>query len=77
MRRGRDSNPRTVFTVNTLAGCPIRPLWHLSNSCCHNIQNSDIGQPNSISLAMLNPQTSLAPFCFKILAHSSIVVPVV
>ena len=29
-RRGRDSNPRAVFTANTLAGCPIRPLWHLS-----------------------------------------------
>ncbi|KUK49792.1 MAG: hypothetical protein XD75_0208 [Parcubacteria bacterium 33_209] len=29
-RRGRDLNPRAVFTANTLAGCPIRPLWHLS-----------------------------------------------
>ena len=30
LRRGRDSNPRAAFTANTLAGCPIRPLWHLS-----------------------------------------------
>ena len=29
-RRGWDLNPRTAETVNTLAGCPIRPLWHLS-----------------------------------------------
>src|SRR3989344_1442991 len=30
VRRGRDSNPRTGFPVNNLAGCSIRPLWHLS-----------------------------------------------
>ena len=30
LRRGRDSNPRTDCSVNILAGCPIRPLWHLS-----------------------------------------------
>lgn len=29
-RRGRDSNPRYVFTHNTLAGCPFQPLRHLS-----------------------------------------------
>ena len=32
-RRGRDSNPRTSCPVNTLAVCPIRPLWHLSVTC--------------------------------------------
>ena len=31
LRRGRDSNPRGSCPPNTLAGCPIRPLWHLSN----------------------------------------------
>ncbi len=30
LRRGRDSNPRGSCPPNTLAGCPIRPLWHLS-----------------------------------------------
>ena len=29
-RRGRDSNPRKGYPFNTLAGCSIRPLWHLS-----------------------------------------------
>ena len=29
-RRGRDSNPRIDCSINTLAVCPIRPLWHLS-----------------------------------------------
>ncbi len=29
-RRGRDSNPRNGYPINTLAVCPIRPLWHLS-----------------------------------------------
>ncbi len=29
-RRGWDLNPRMAETINTLAGCPIRPLWHLS-----------------------------------------------
>ena len=29
-RRGRDSNPRDPCESNTLAPCPIRPLWHLS-----------------------------------------------
>ena len=29
-RRGRDSNPRSSFPDNNLAGCSIRPLWHLS-----------------------------------------------
>ena len=29
-RRGRDSNPRAPFGANTLAGCPVRPLRHLS-----------------------------------------------
>gem|GEM_PF-3537703 len=29
-RRERDSNPRCSCPHNTLAGCPIRPLWHLS-----------------------------------------------
>ncbi len=30
LRRGRDSNPRGSFEPNTLAGCPFRPLRHLS-----------------------------------------------
>ena len=30
-RRGRDSNPRYPQGYNSLAGSPIRPLWHLSN----------------------------------------------
>ena len=30
VRRGRDSNPRNHFWFNILAGCSIRPLWHLS-----------------------------------------------
>ena len=30
VRRGRDSNPRYPFGYNTLAGCPVRPLRHLS-----------------------------------------------
>ena len=29
-RRGRDSNPRSSFPDNTLAGCPFQPLRHLS-----------------------------------------------
>ena len=29
-RRGWDSNPRNSCELNTLAPCPIRPLWHLS-----------------------------------------------
>ena len=29
-RRVRDSNPRDDCSPNTLAGCPIRPLWQLS-----------------------------------------------
>ncbi len=35
MRRVRDSNPRGDYSPNTLAGCPIRPLWQLSLN--HNI----------------------------------------
>jgi hypothetical protein len=35
MRRVRDSNPRTGFPVNNLAGCSIRPLWQLSNGSVH------------------------------------------
>ena len=27
-RSQRDSNPRAVYTTNTLAGCPYRPLRH-------------------------------------------------
>lgn len=34
LRRGRDSNPRTSFPVNTLAVCCIRPLCHLSRFFC-------------------------------------------
>ena len=30
-RRVRDSNPRDDYSPNTLAGCPIRPLWQLSS----------------------------------------------
>ncbi len=29
-RRGRDSNPRDPCGSNTLAGCPVQPLQHLS-----------------------------------------------
>lgn len=31
-RRGGDSNPRTRYQVNSLAGSPIRPLSHLSSN---------------------------------------------
>ena len=31
-RKGGDSNPRTRYQVNSLAGSPIRPLSHLSKS---------------------------------------------
>lgn len=30
LRKGRDSNPRVPLRTNTLAGCPVQPLRHLS-----------------------------------------------
>lgn len=42
LRRGRDSNPRTGFPVNTLAVCCIRPLCHLSVCCSIQIQKENV-----------------------------------